>query len=166
MTALLIEAMRAQASAVGLPWDRVMAADAAPEGSRDAQGLAALVERSLPAVDSAIDAALAAAPEGTRPVLLTDVATLARYGHLNLLASRADLATRRPQAIWMLVPQLDGNRGPVIDGRPIPLAAPGQFLRLDADWLGRPRPLTQEAAHDRDRGTHDRSAAPGARPGG
>ena len=138
VTALLIEAMRAQAAAVGLPWDRVQAADAAPEGSRDAQGLAALVQRSLPSVDAALDAELAAAPDGTRPVLLTDVSTLARYGHLNLLAPRADLATRRPQAIWVLVPQLDGNRGPVLDGRPIPLAAPGQFVRLDADWLGRP----------------------------
>jgi serine/threonine protein kinase len=138
LTALLIQAMRTQADAVGLPWPTVTAADAAPPGSREAQGLATLVQRSLPAIDAAIDAALTAAPEGTRPVLLTDAATLARYGHLNVFADRADLATRRPQAIWILVPQLDGNRGAVLDGRPLPLAAPGQFLRLDADWLGRP----------------------------
>src|SRR5262249_27761564 len=71
----------------------------------------------------------------TRPVLLTEVAPLARYGHLATLAPWADLATRRGQAIWVLVPQLPGNYGPVIDGRPLPLAAPGQFLALDRKWI-------------------------------
>jgi hypothetical protein len=70
-------------------------------------------------------------------VLLTDVAPLARYGHLNMLAPRADLATRRRQAIWVEVPQLQGNQGAVIDGRPLPLAAPGQFFLLESDWLDR-----------------------------
>ena len=55
VTQVLIEAMRAQAAEVGLPWDLVQAADAAPPGSRDAAGLAALVQRSLPAVEAAID---------------------------------------------------------------------------------------------------------------
>ena len=137
VTQVLIEAMRQQAASAGLPWDTVRAADAAPQGSRESQGLAVLVQRSLPAVEAAIDKALAAAPGATRPVLLTDVAPLARYGHLNLLAPWADLATKRPQAIWVEVPQLPGNQGPVIDGRPLPLAAPGQFFRLDSDWLDR-----------------------------
>lgn len=36
--------------------------------------------------------------------------------------------------------RLPGNLGAVIDGRPLPLAAPGQFFRLDSDWLnGQPR---------------------------
>jgi hypothetical protein len=54
-----------------------------------------------------------------------------------MLAPRADLATGRQQAIWAEVPQLPGNLGPVIDGRPLPLAAAGQFFRLDSDWLDR-----------------------------
>ena len=137
VTQLLIDAMRHQATAAGLPWETVRAADAAPPGSRDAAGLAVLVQRSLPAVDAAIDRASAAAPEASRPLLLTEIAPLARYGHLDLLAPRADLATRRPQAIWAAVPQLPGNQGPVIDGRPLPLAAPGQFFRLESDWLDR-----------------------------
>ncbi len=58
VTQVLIDAMRAQAAEVGLPWDLVQAADAAPAGSRDAAGLAALVQRSLPAVEAAITAAL------------------------------------------------------------------------------------------------------------
>src|SRR6185437_11896389 len=66
VTQVLIEAMRAQAAEVGLPWDMVQAADAAPDGSRDAAGLAALVQRSLPAIEDAITAALVGAPDGTR----------------------------------------------------------------------------------------------------
>jgi len=135
VTQVLIETMRAQADEVGLPWDTVQAADAAPQGSRDATGLAALVQRSLPALEAAIDAALSSAPEGTRPVLLTEIAPLARYGHLTMLSRWADLAARRPQAVWVLVPQLSGSQGPIIDRRPLPLAAPGQFFRLDAGWI-------------------------------
>jgi len=135
LTQLLIEAMRAQAAAVGLPWDMVRAADAAPSGSRDAEGLAALVRRSLPVVESAIDAAGAGMPDGTGPVLLSEVAPLARYGHLGILAPRADLTVRRSQAIWVVVPQLPGNTGAVIDGRPLPLAAPGQYFRLKSEWI-------------------------------
>jgi hypothetical protein len=118
-----------------LDWGFVQEADAASAGTRDAEGLATLVKRSLPAVEAAITAAAREAPDGTRPVLLTDVAPLARYGHLNILGPWAVLATRRGQAIWVLVPQLAGTRGAVIDRRPLPLAAPGQFMRLDPDWI-------------------------------
>jgi uncharacterized NAD-dependent epimerase/dehydratase family protein len=43
VTQVLVDAMRAQAAAVGLPWELVRAADAAPTGSWDAAGLTALV---------------------------------------------------------------------------------------------------------------------------
>ncbi len=152
VTSVLVEAMRTQAAAVGLPWDMVQAADAAAPGSRDAAGLAALVQRSLPAVDAAIEAAAAAAAEGTRPVLLTEIAPLARYGHLTTLSRWADLAARRPQAIWVLVPQLPGNQGAIIDRRPLPLAAPGQFFRLDGAWVDT-RPETPEVTVSATEGT-------------
>ncbi len=135
-TRVLIEAMREQARVVGLPWETVRAADAAAPGTRDAAGLAALVQRALPAVDAAIERAMADAGEGSRPVLLVETAPLARYGHLGTLARWTDLALRRTQAVWLLVPQLAGTRGAVVDGRPLPLATPGQFVRLDAEWLG------------------------------
>jgi serine/threonine protein kinase len=142
VTQALIEAMRAQATEVGLPWDMVQAADAAPQGSRDAAGLAALVQRSLPAVDTAVEVAASSAPQGTRPVLLTELAPLARYGHLDMLSRWTDLAAPRPQAIWVLVPQLPGTQGAIIDKRPLPLAAPGQFFRLDVGWIDSKPPVT------------------------
>ena len=135
VTQVLIDAMKAQAAEFGLDWQFVREADAAPAGTRDAEGLAVLVKRSLPAVEAAITTATTEAPDGARPVLLTDVAPLARYGHLNILGPWADLATSRPQAIWVLVPQLAGTNGPLVDRRPLPLAAPGQFMRLDPDWI-------------------------------
>ena len=135
VTGVLIDEMRRQAAEVGLPWETVRTADAAPAGSRDASGLSVLVQRSVPAIDAAIDGACAAAPAGTRPVLLTEAGPLARYGYLTMLAARADLVTRRSQAIWLAVPQLQDNQGPVIDGRALPLAAPGQYFRLDLDSL-------------------------------
>ncbi|MDN5916638.1 MAG: BREX system serine/threonine kinase PglW [Pseudonocardia sp.] len=131
VTRVLVEAMRAQADEVGLPWETVRAADAATAGSRDAAGLAALVARALGAIDAAVSEATAVGG----PVLLTELAPLARYGHLATLARWTDLALRREQAIWALVGQMPGNIGPVVDGKPLPLSAPGQFVRLDAEWF-------------------------------
>ena len=139
LTDILITAMRGQATAAGLGWDAVRAADAAAAGAREAQGLAVLVQRALPAVDAAIEAATAGgigpALGGDRPVLLVEAGPLARYDRLAVLSRWTDLASHRGQAVWLLVPQLIGNQGAVIDGRPLPLAAPGQFFRLDAAWL-------------------------------
>jgi len=135
VTQVLIDAMRREASDVGLPWEAVRAADAASSGSREAVGLATLVLRAIPAVDAAIQIASTAAAEATRPVLLVETASLARYNHLATLTRWTDPTCRRSQALWLLVPQLLGNQDAVVDGRPLPLAAPGQFLRLDADWV-------------------------------
>ncbi len=139
LTQVLVEAMRRAAAEVGLPWEAVRAADAAATGSREAAGLSALVKRSLSAIDAAIEASGAGAAEASRPVLLLEAAPLARYDHLAALSRWTDLTAARRQAIWLLVPQLLGSQGAVVDGRPLPLAAPGQFLRLDGDWL-RSRP--------------------------
>ena len=148
VTRELITEMRTQAEQVGLPWDAVRAADAAAVGSREAAGLAALVQRALPALDTAIEQAMDGAPARSRPVVLTEVAPLARYGHLGGLVRWTDLAARRTQAVWLLVPHLAGATGAVIDGRPLPLAAPGQFLKLDDEWFGSavPDPAALEGA--------------------
>lgn len=135
VTQTLIEAMRAAAAQVGLPWEKVRAADAAPEGSRDQQGLATLVTRALPAVDEAIETLAALYEPATAPTLLTEASPLARYGHLASLARWTDLTAPRRQAVWLLLPQLLGSTGAVVDGAPVPLAAPGQYLALDPAWL-------------------------------
>jgi serine/threonine protein kinase len=132
VTQVLIEAMRRAAVAVNLPWDLVRAADAAQPHSNEARGLAVLVQRAVPAVHEAVEAAAA---QGIGPVVLTEVSPLARYDHLASLSRWTDLTAPRAQAVWLLVPQLLGSQGATIDGRPLPLAAPGQFHRLDAEWV-------------------------------
>ena len=134
VTAVLVETMRAQAAEVGLPWDLVQAADAAPPGSRDAPASPPWSSAACPPSRTR-SPCLPGVPDGTRPVLLTEIAPLARYGHLAMLSRWTDLAARRPQAIWVIVPQLPGSTGAIIDKRPLPLAAPGQFFRLDAEWI-------------------------------
>ena len=47
-----------------MPWETVLAADAAEPNTRDAQGLAALVRRAMPLVEQAVDAALQQGPGG------------------------------------------------------------------------------------------------------
>jgi serine/threonine protein kinase len=134
LTGVLLEALKEASAAVGLAWDVVRAADAEAESSRGRRGLQELVRRSWPDVEAAVERALADGDDAT-PVLLTDAAPLARYDNIGLLARWTDLAAPRRRAVWLLVPQLGGNHGPLIDGRPVPLAAPNQFVALDNDWI-------------------------------
>ena len=145
VTAVLIAALKDAAAAAGVPWHAVQAADAEAPGTRGAQGLGVLVAAALPAVDAAIESAADQAPEGSTAVVLLDAAPLARYGHLSRLSRWTDLAVRRRQAVWVVVPQLGGNRGALLDGSPLPLAAPGQFLRVDESWFAGPSPTAPTA---------------------
>lgn len=135
LTGVLLTAVREQAEHLGMPWATVEAADAAESGTRPAQGLAALVERALPAVTAAVETAMDEAAEGEQPVLLTEASSLARYSHLDILTQWTDLTRPRRQAVWLVVPQLRNVHGPVLDGRPVMLNSPGQFLTLDTEWI-------------------------------
>lgn len=134
LTGVLIDELHRQSEGK-ISWMDVVAADAKQPGTRDALGLARLVELALPAIDQAIEASFAESAGSERPVVLVEASPLARYDRLSTLSRWTDLAARRGQAVWLLVPQLSGNTGAMVDGRPLPLAAPGQFLRLDEEWL-------------------------------
>jgi hypothetical protein len=134
LTGALLDALRSVSAAANMPWELVRAADAERESSRPRRGLEELVRRSWPEVEAAIEQALAAGGEDS-PVLLTDASPLARYDNMALLTRWTDLAAPRRRAVWLLVPQLNGNHGPVLDGRPVPLAAPNQFVNLDNEWI-------------------------------
>jgi hypothetical protein len=140
LTGMLIGEMKATAEATGLPWELVRAADAAAPGSRDDRGLRALVERALPAVTGRVDELVFGDGHGGRgPVILTEPSPLARYGHLNVIARWSDLGARRRRPVWLVLPQLSWMRGAVVDGKPLQLGSAGQFVELDAEWLGRER---------------------------
>lgn len=132
LTTLLLDGMRSQAEGK-LPWPLVLSADAEPAASRAGQGVRAVAAQALPGVLAAVEHALA---ENTDPpLLLTDASLFSRYGFLARLATWIDLATARPRSIWLVVPQLHANQGPIVDGRPLPLSAPSQFVALPPDWI-------------------------------
>ena len=118
VTQVLIDAMKAQAAEFGLDWGFVQAADAAPEGTRDADGLECSSNEACRPSRRRSPRRLSEVPDGTRPVLLTDVAPLARYGHLNILGPWADLATaaRRPSGCSSR--NSPGTHGALVDRRP------------------------------------------------
>lgn len=134
LTGVLLDALRSVSAAAGLSWDLVRAADAESEPSRGRKGLNELVRRAWPTVEAAVEQALADG-DADAPVLLTEAAPLARYDNIGLLVRWTDLAASRRRAVWLLVPQLGGSHGAVIDGRPVPLAAPNQFVAMDNDWI-------------------------------
>nr|WP_246300095.1 BREX system serine/threonine kinase PglW [Actinopolyspora biskrensis] len=141
VTGMLVDEMKTVAGQKGLPWDLVRGADAAQEGSRDAQGLHALLNKAFPAVGERLDAEVfSEGRAGAGPLILTELSPLARYGQLKMVARWSELAARRSRAVWVVLPQLSWMRGALVDSKPVQLGSNGQFVELDADWLA-----TQEA---------------------
>ncbi|WP_312722493.1 BREX system serine/threonine kinase PglW [Mobilicoccus sp.] len=133
VTDLLIDAMREAAAGHGVPWDVVLASDAKPTDSPDRANLDALVGLCLPAVVDSITAIIDSGDE-PRPALLTEAAPLARYGHVGVLSRWTDMTIPRRRAVWLAVPFAPNTAGTLLDGVPLPLGSPGQFVRLDARW--------------------------------
>lgn len=132
ITELVVEVLRAQASAAGVPWDAVTAADAAAHSSREWQGITTLVRKGADEIERRImSAAEHIAP---RPLLLTDAGPLARYGLMPILARVADITGTRGRAVWLLLP-LGYQVAPAVDGADLQLSHSGQFVVLDGQWF-------------------------------
>jgi hypothetical protein len=130
VTGEIITAMRDLAAARGVPWDLVRSADAAAEGSRDAQGLRAVLDQVMPPLVSRLESTVFSDERaGAGPVIFTELSPLARYGHMDLLARLSDLSAPRRRPVWAVLPQIRGQRGALVDGKPIQLSSPGgQFV--------------------------------------
>ena len=120
----LLDALRAIAASRGHPWDRVLTADAEPDGSRHRARLAALVADAIPAVEAALRAR-------TGPALLVNPGLLARYNQLSLIDRLRD--TPGP-GVWLLVAGQDTHR-PMIDSDPVPLISPNHWARVNLYWI-------------------------------
>ncbi|OBA74845.1 protein kinase, partial [Mycolicibacterium elephantis] len=129
VTTELIADMRQLADERGIPWDLIRSADAAEATARDAQGLRAVIDRVAPALRQKLQTAVFDGQQSTAPLILTEVSPLARYGHLDLLATLSDLAAPRRRPVWVVLPQLRGQVGALVDRKPIQLGSPGgQFV--------------------------------------
>lgn len=91
----------------------------------------------MPRVTERIDGLVlgGSSSENDGPVILTERAPLARYGHLGVVARWSDLAAKRSRPVWVVLPQLSWMRGAMVDGKPLQLGSNGQFVQLDASWL-------------------------------
>ncbi|MEI8324818.1 MAG: BREX system serine/threonine kinase PglW [Betaproteobacteria bacterium] len=113
--ALLLAALRDQAKAAGVDWNVVLQADAADRGSRHWINLQRLVQRTLPALRSAL-------LNSPAPVLLVSAGLLARYDLMGLITELEENAGRsgHTPSVWLLLPT--SHQGlPVIDGVAVPM---------------------------------------------
>jgi hypothetical protein len=127
---LFLDAMQATAASLGVSWEVVLKADAAPADSRDWERLQMLVEKSVPAVKAAIEAS-------RKTVLLTHPGLFARYQRLHLLDTlRNQVGTAQgPHGLWLLIPGGDHDGIPTLGRDVIPMVNPAQFEVLNKAWL-------------------------------
>lgn len=129
VTTRLIAAMRDLAAQQGVSWDLIRGADAAESGSRDARGLRAVIDRVVPQLWTELQSAVFDGEGSSSPLILTEISPLARYGHLEVLAKLSDLSAPRRRPVWVVLPQLRGQVGALVDRKPIQLGSPGgQFV--------------------------------------
>lgn len=113
--ALLLGALRQQATAARVAWNVVLEADAADRGSRNWINLQRLVQRTLPALRAAL-------LQGTAPILLVSAGLLARYDLMTLITEVEEHAGRpgHTPSVWLLLPTAQQGL-PVIDGVAVPI---------------------------------------------
>lgn len=129
VTTRLIAAMRNLAAQQGVSWDLIRGADAAESGSRDARGLRAVIDRVVPQLWAELQVAVFDGESSRSPLVLNEISPLARYGHLDVLAKLSDLSAPRHRPVWVVLPQLRGQVGALVDRKPIQLGSPGgQFV--------------------------------------
>lgn len=127
--ALLLKALRDEATSARVDWNTVLLADAAEPGSRDRTNLHRLVQRTLATVKPIL-------VNSPAPLLLTNVGLLARYD-LMALVTEIETSAGRPghtPSLWLLLPSHKQGL-PVIDGVPVPLVNGTQAFSLPHAWV-------------------------------
>ncbi|GIF74300.1 BREX system serine/threonine kinase PglW [Asanoa siamensis] len=117
--------------ALDFPWDAIVAADSGDTTDPDFRSLVEIVEHE---VMPGLVAALAV----EEPLLLTDLAPLARFGQLQVLQEMADPSRARPAARLLLVPARRPEPA-MLDAVQLPLTSPAsQSLWLPGTWPLKP----------------------------
>jgi serine/threonine protein kinase len=127
--ALLLKALRIEATAARVDWNMVLRADAAEPGSGDWTKLQRLVQRTLVSLKPVL-------LNSAAPLMLTNVGLLARYG-LMALVTEIETSAGRPghtPSLWLLLPSHKQGL-PVIDGVPVPLVNGTQAFALPQAWV-------------------------------
>ena len=132
---IVIDALRAEAAAKGIDWDRaILATDAeGPDGSRWPRLLTVRTrERRVPPLRAA---------EGPEHVVLTHPGLLARYDLFGVLDDLRERTTRIAEdgqtlrTLWVLIPTDDPTAAPSLAGRAVPITTATEHLALPDVWL-------------------------------
>lgn len=125
---LLINALKAQVSAIGADWRVVLQADAAGRSSPDARRLATLVQRAMPDVFAAIS-------NDARPLVVQHLGLLVRYGQAGMIQSLRDAAQDGQRPARLLLLPGDSQQPPALDGVVLPVITPADWTHLPKSWL-------------------------------
>lgn len=127
VTDTILTAMREAAATAGARWDELLAADAV---AADHANLALFVGGHIAALVDRVESVVEQRVGQTghlRPVVLTDLAVLAAYQQLPVIARWTDLTEPPPRTIIAVIP---GGTDPTVDGQSLPLGSPEQLVRL------------------------------------
>ena len=130
--ALLLSAIKEQATAMRVDWNLVLRADTAAPNSRDWVNLQRLVQKALPALKAAL-------LESNGPLLIVNPGLLARYALMSLV-SELEARVGQPgvtPTVWLLLPTHKQGL-PTIDGVSVPLVNAGAAASLPSAWLETP----------------------------
>jgi serine/threonine protein kinase len=130
--ALILATLHEQAAAARIDWNVVLEADASDRGGRHWINLQRLVQRTLPALRTAL-------LQSPAPILLVSAGLLARYDLMTLITEVEEYAGRpgHTPSVWLLLPT--ANQGlPLIDGIAVPIVNNMQNIRtltLPQAWV-------------------------------
>lgn len=128
--ALFLRQLHAQAAEYEIPWDTILLADAAAEGTEDHQNIRRLVDMIKPQLRQDLISA-------AQTRLLVNPGLFARYGLMGMLAELRNDVGRAdgPHGLWLLIPAVVQSALPKLNGQPVPVISEHQHISLPDAWL-------------------------------
>jgi hypothetical protein len=128
---VVLTQLEKQAQEWEVDWDVLLAADAAPAGSVDAQNFAMVLGEVWPKVEAQL-------LQDDRPGLLVNLGLVARWQRMTLFAKLADACMfgQRPPLIALIASPLTPDNRPVLDGQAVPVTInTTDYGRIPRAWL-------------------------------
>jgi serine/threonine protein kinase len=127
---LLIEAIREQATALGVQWPVVLDADRSGRGERAWRNLQMLAQKARPAVEQALR-------DIAQPTVLVNAGLLARYDLLSVLEPLQERSRRGPGVIVLITGSAQHTM-PMVDDVALPVVHPSDWARVPRRWYRLP----------------------------
>lgn len=143
LDSVILGALKDEAAQKRVAWNKVLDADRAGPGSADWDKLIRLAVLARPRIRQRLLAS-------GKSLLLLNPGLLARLDLLDLLSELQAIAGTPAgiPSLWLLAPG-EGQGLPTIDGVPIPVVTPAQWVRVPSAWVdsGQPVAATRRANH-------------------